>query len=405
MANARSLVLTRFRPEAPRGGAALRNWQNINALARLGEVDVLSIGDETSGGELRNIGEWIACPPAKEPLKERVRRRLWPLRPGAHPGIEMYVRANAVRWLRKELLRRRYDRVVIEELWLAGYIDVLKRCGVKIVFDAHNVECELRAEISQSSQRPNGRRDRIKRVLLKERLMSYEGYAVRAADIVWTCSDVDKEQLLRLYGPVRSVHTVPNAVNLAQYNLEAAKYQTDDWSDRTIRMVFIGTFSYAPNEVAALRLVNEVLPVVAATGKRAKVVLVGRDPTARLRSLAADSLDVEVTGAVDSILPYLEEPCAVVLPIDLGSGTRLKVLESFAIRKPVICTRKAAEGIDVIDGEHVLLRESSEDIAAAVLNVFGNPELRSRLCTQAYRLLERDYSWDMAAERLHQSLR
>src|SRR5688572_27943597 len=111
-----SLVLTRFRPDRPSGGAALRNWQNIQALRRLGPVDVLSIGAEATGEDVPGIRRWMAFSfshlSAARSKSARVAARLWPLRPGCHPSIAAYDFADVRTALRASLAEASYGVAV-----------------------------------------------------------------------------------------------------------------------------------------------------------------------------------------------------------------------------------------------------------------------------------------------------
>jgi glycosyltransferase involved in cell wall biosynthesis len=169
-------------------------------------------------------------------------------------------------------------------------------------------------------------------------------------------------------------------------------------------MLYPGLFTYQPNEQAALRLIREVLPAVRARGVAANVVLLGRDPTPTLYEAARQTPGVELTGAVQSVLPYLERPCIVTLPIAVGSGTRLKLLEAFAVGRPVVSTSKGAEGLAVVDGDHLLIREDVQTMAEAVIDLWHQAQWRLDLCERALSLVRSRYSWSVAAEQIAQSL-
>jgi glycosyltransferase involved in cell wall biosynthesis len=104
------------------------------------------------------------------------------------------------------------------------------------------------------------------------------------------------------------------------------------------------------------------------------------------------------------VLPYLERPCIVTVPITLGSGTRLKIIEAFAVGRPVVSTAKGAEGLDAADGEHLMIREGAQAIADAAIAVWRSSTLRNRLCRNALDLVRSRYSWAAATQRIIQSL-
>src|SRR5690606_6579846 len=130
----------------------------------------------------------------------------------------------------------------------------------------------------------------------------------------------------------------------------------------------------------------------------------GRDPTPAMLAAADNDPGIIVTGTVPSVLPFFEPPCIVTLPITLGSGTRLKILESFAAARPVISTRKGAEGIAADDGRDLFLRDDPGEMAGAAIQLWRSAALRRSLCDNALQLVLARYSWEAAARRINASL-
>jgi glycosyltransferase involved in cell wall biosynthesis len=400
-----SLVVTHHRPDRPTSGAPLRNWQNIRALATFGEVDVVTVGVEDAPEPIDGVREWAPFSLTRRSKWDRLRTALSPLRPGVYPGVDLFYSAHVIAWLRKRSSRRRYDVAVMETIVLAAYLDDLKPAARCVVFDAHNIEAVLQPALdAAASGDSTSSMQRIKQSVLKRRLASAERRVIRGADLVWACSDADARQIKDRYGRTTGVTVVPNGVDLAAYRRPGAPRVDDDWSRLPVTMVYLGLFSYPPNEDAALRLIREVLPAVRARGYAARVVLVGRNPTPTLLAEAKGNAAIEVTGAVDSILPYLEQPCVVALPITSGSGTRLKIAEAFAVGRPVVSTTKGVEGIDAVDGVHVLIRDEPAAIASAVIELWTYPGMRADLCASALDLTRRHYSWSAATDRIANSL-
>jgi glycosyltransferase involved in cell wall biosynthesis len=402
-----TLVLTRFRPDQPTGGAALRNWLNLQCLAGFGPVDVVSIGTDATGGAVAGVRKWQ--PFAQRRLEQqkscaaRLRSRLWWLQPGRHPSLSNYEHTEVTRWLERRLAECRYTFALVEELSLARYIPVLRRGRCQVIFDAHNVESTLRAELADALvPAQTSLRKKIKTALLNRRMGQAERRAVETADLVWACSAEDARQLETIGGPRVRVSVVPNGVDVDAY--AGNKEPGVDWSRIPITLLFPGAFSYYPNESAALRLIEEVLPALRARGHEAHVVLLGRDPTEKMRAASRRDASIQITGSVPSVMPYLARPCVITLPITLGGGTRFKILEAFAASRPVVSTRKGAEGIAAFDGEHLLLREQPEAIAEAAIAVWKNPHLRSRLCGNALDLVRQQYSRAAISQAIAQSL-
>jgi glycosyltransferase involved in cell wall biosynthesis len=400
-----SIVLTRYRPHRPDGGAPLRNWQNIRALASLGPVDVVSVGVEQAAEPVEGIREWTSLSLRQRTQWDRVKAACWLLRPGTFPAVDQNHARHVERWLRQRVAERRYDLAVIEGISVSSYIGVLKRGGCRVVFDAHNAESVYqRAVLSAlSGHRPSVAR-RFKDLILHRRSVAAERRVVRGADLVWACSEHDAQQLERVHGRRTGMTVVPNGVDVESYRRVDALPAGADWSRWPVTLLYPGLFNYLPNEDAGLRLIKEVLPAVRARGCRARLVLVGRNPTPSLLEAARRDPGVEVTGAVESVIPYLQQACIVTLPIAIASGTRLKILEAFAVGRPVVSSAKGAEGIDALEGEHLLIRETPESMAAAVIDLWNRPVLRTTLCRNALELVRARYSWSTAARRIAQSL-
>ena len=200
-------------------------------------------------------------------------------------------------------------------------------------------------------------------------------------DQVWACSEPDRRRL----GP-RAV-VVPNAVDVSAGPRLPGP--------REPLLLYPGSFAYPPNVRAARVLVEQVLPRVRAQVPSARVALVGHSPPRWLRERAGD--DVLVPGRVASTAPWLEQAAAVVVPLTEGGGTRFKVLEAMAAGVPVVSTAKGVEGLQVRDGEHVLLAADGPAAAAAVLRLLDDDALCARLVAGGRSFVERSHSWATVA--------
>jgi polysaccharide biosynthesis protein PslH len=395
-----SLVVTRWRPDQAKTGAALRIWQNIQALTRLGPVDVLTVDTDDDDATFAGVRNWTSVSLHGRTRWDRLKTRCWVLRPGVHHSIDAFHAGAVARRLRTQIVDQRYDVAVVEGIALASYIPDLTRTGARIVFDAHNVESLLLRDTLRASALAGPVR-RLKNWVVMRRIQAAERRAVRRSHLVWACSTRDAQQIERLFGGP-PVSVVPNALDVDAYR--GAPLADADWSRQSITVLYTGLFSYSPNADAAMTLVQEVLPRLRATGRDARLMLVGRDPTAAMLAAARRDPSVLVTGAVESVVPYLHAPCVVAVPLRLGSGTRLKILEAFAAGRPVVSTAKGAEGLDAIDGRHLVIREDPDGFAAAIVDLWHDAKRRRQLCEQATALVQTQYSWSVAADRIARSL-
>jgi glycosyltransferase involved in cell wall biosynthesis len=157
-------------------------------------------------------------------------------------------------------------------------------------------------------------------------------------------------------------------------------------------LLFVGTFTYRPNVDAALLLVREIFPLVRRAVPAARLLLVGHEPPEAVRALAREP-GVSLAGALPDVNPAYERAAVAVAPLRAGGGTRLKILEAMALGRPVVSTRIGAEGLAVVDHDHLLLSDTPGDFAASVARLLGDRPLRVRLAANARRLVEARYDW------------
>jgi glycosyltransferase involved in cell wall biosynthesis len=150
---------------------------------------------------------------------------------------------------------------------------------------------------------------------------------------------------------------------------------------------------WLPNEDGMLYFVEEILPLIKTGCPDVSVEIVGRNPSAKLRSLTARHENIRFTGWVEDIRPFLARGTVCIVPLRIGGGTRLKIFEAMAMGKAVVSTSIGAEGLPVHSGKNILLSDSPEDFAKSVLSVLHDANGRQRIGGAARKLVEENYSW------------
>jgi glycosyltransferase involved in cell wall biosynthesis len=168
---------------------------------------------------------------------------------------------------------------------------------------------------------------------------------------------------------------------------------------RTI--VYIGSYIHAPNVDAAVRLARDIVPLVRREVPDAELTLIGSHTSPAIERLAGDG--VIVAGHVPDVTPYLDAAAVVVTPIREGGGMRVKVLEALAAGKALVATHLAVEGLDVTSGEQLLLAESDEDLAAAIVSLLRDEDRRVALARNARAWASAHLEWDETV-RAHEEL-
>jgi glycosyltransferase involved in cell wall biosynthesis len=170
-------------------------------------------------------------------------------------------------------------------------------------------------------------------------------------------------------------------------------------------VLFVGNFAHPPNVDAAERLVHEIFPRVREHYRDATLTVVGDRPAAQLRQLAPEY--VEITGRVPDVGPYLDRAAVVAAPLRIGGGMRIKVLEALAAGKPVVASPLATEGLDLHDGEQIVLAESDQQFVEAIVALLADPARRARIARSARAWACAHLGWESsvaAYEQLYRQL-
>ena len=159
-----------------------------------------------------------------------------------------------------------------------------------------------------------------------------------------------------------------------------------------------------PNEDAMLWFLREVYPRIRQAMPKASLTIVGRSPSSRLRAMAAGVPAVEVTGRVADVRPYLSQAEAVVVPLRIGGGTRIKIPEAMAMAKAVVATPIGAEGLPFRDGREIRIAEQPESFAQVVVELLKNASLRDAIGSAARAEVVRNHGWSMVVARVEEIL-
>lgn len=221
-------------------------------------------------------------------------------------------------------------------------------------------------------------------------------------DRVVVLTDVDAEAL-RTLNPTLPLAVIPNGIDLEYFTPHKATP-----GDSQI-ILFIGNYEYAPNVDAAIFLAREVFPHVRHALPAAKLLLVGNAPTPQMQSLANGSAGaIEVTGRVADVRPYLESAAVFAAPLRYGAGIKNKVLEAMAMGKAIAGTRLSADGIGLIDGEHILFADGAAGLGGALTRLLQDRAMRERMGYTNRALIEARFTWARVADQyisLYQQIR
>lgn len=398
-ARPRLLLLAQTLPFPPDGGVNIRIYNVMRLLARQYDVTLLCFmrraERQTPGAVAQGIaGLMPHADVAVFPIPQEYNRLrlLW-------DHLRSVITRRAYTWysyesrdyrdrLRELVAERDFDIVQIDSLDLAAYLPELD--GLPVVCVHHNVESTLmhrRAQIQPSGWR------RAYLHFQARLLARLEKEWCERVDLNVTVSDADRIAL-HLQAPHGRYTTVPNGVDIDQFQPAKAREEG---------IVSTGGLNWFPNADALEHFTQDILPRIRERRPNTRVRWVGRAEDEERQRLWADER-IELTGYVDDVRPYVQEGACFIVPLRVGGGTRLKILDAWAMGKAVVSTSVGCEGLVAVDGANILIRDDPAEFAEAVVQVLRDKALRERLGAAARRTVEERYSWDVIGTGLRRSL-
>lgn len=417
----------------PNTGGKLRNYHLCRELSREAHVTYLSF--EEDGGDNDAAPEDLAARVITVPHHGgaspwQLARGLvgpWPLTVLNYTTAAMQARLKAL--LREE----NFDLVVMQSLFLAHYAPLFKAAKVRpvLICDWQNVESEVLERYADHA--PDLAR-KIYASATARRMAALEKAQLPRFDAHFTVSDRDTDHL-RALSPGATVLTLENGTETSGFaSGEAGGAQVRRFADRRSkkdrrqqqiplvsgqserrigerrqlvrreralphRVLFVGSMDYYPNTDAALHFAHHTWPRVHAERPDWVFTVVGRNPSPAVRELSQIP-GIEITGTVPDVRPFYREALASVVPLRVGGGSRLKILEAMAARVPVISTRLGAEGLQVSEGETILIRDEPEEMADALLDIPRHPEKHVEIVERAHELVIARYDWSAIGTQL-----
>ena len=389
------LFVAPYLPSPPRFGGQRRMDGLMRGLAGDHEVSILSFNStdqwtQESLDATRLFCRKVTALSDLDPRTMREKRRLQmrslaSLHSFEH--LQVKRRADFQKKIDEHLASEAYDIVQVEFANMASYRYSRRGNKPLLVLDEHNIEYDLQRRTAGSA---DGLSRRVYSSLNWRKLGREEKAAWRRFDGVVLTSERDA-QLLSSVSPATRLAVVPNGVNVEQFQPSTGTPEPD-------RLLFFGANNYFPNHDALLYFIDEILPKVVERRPNVKLSIVG--PGVQPAVLARESRHVEIAGFVDDLMPHLDRASVVVVPLRIGGGTRLKIVEAMAKSKAIVSTRIGAEGIDLTHERDVLLADSPTDFAQQIVRALSEPELAQRLGQQARALAESRYAWTAVVSQL-----
>jgi polysaccharide biosynthesis protein PslH len=393
------LYVSQMPASPPRFGAQARVHGLMTELARRHDLTAVMLVDNEFDIEECRLAMQAFCREViliRNPRgRDGLAKRLLQLRSLASTRSfeRLRVTVPAMQHALDQVLRtRRFDIVNLEFTFL-GHCDLRQApSGEKLphlVVDSHEIAYDLARQFAQAGD-SRGRRlfaGANWRKLRREELGTY-----RAADGVYLCSAADEQRLLDQV-PGASTAVIPNAADVEYFQPRPTDPSPDG---RTV--VYFGLLSTVPNVDGVIHFVRDIWPHIVEAHPEVRLKIIGGRPPPSLLALAGPR--VELTGFVPDLRPHLAAAAAVVVPLRLGGGTRLKIVEAMAMGKAIVSTTLGAEGIEAVPGRDLLVEDQPAAFANAVSGLLTKPSLAARIGQSARQLAVERYAWSGAARAL-----
>ncbi len=401
---ARVLFLTQVLPYPPDAGPKVRQYHMLRYLAAQHEVDLVSFvrGDDRPEAirHLQTICASVHAVPMRRSLGRNLRAGLKGLVTG-RPIVIVRDEIDQMSHTLDRLTRQvDFDIIHADQLSMAwyGHLAAKMAPAAATLLDEHNAVYLLTRQLAERVSNPVGR-------LIFNRearsMAAYEAAMCRAFDSVLTVTQEDRDRLLALF-PAEEREAVAAKFTVIPICVDPAPLAPSrPRTDSRPTILHLGTMFWPPNVAGVLWFAREVLPLIRRQLPEARLVIVGKAPPSEVLALTADSR-IEVTGYVADPAPYIAAADAFVVPLHVGEGMRVKILDAWSWGLPVISTPVGAEGISLQEGKNILLAAEAGDFAARVLQVLTDPTLNQSLRSAGRAWVEANYSWQVVYRRVDQ---
>lgn len=393
------LFVTNEIPYFTGGGMPIRDFNLIKNLSGIHQFTVVCFEDRDLGSmvkKLTALEKIIVKVVLVKGIDEHLNKwtaRLQTIEHIFHPK-SWHVRVFSSKAMKKQVKSlinaRKYDIVHVNHVEMGQLLQLVTHSKRVLGIEVVTPKLERLLNIQ------TGILTRIANYVEWKKFKHYEKAIYGKMDLYTMASEIE-ENRVREISPEAKVVVIPNGVDTAFF-----RSSYDCWhGEQEKRILFIGTMSYEPNEDAVLYFYEKIWPTLKYEIPSLKWWIVGRNPTIAMKAIT--SVDIEVMGEVESIQPYMESSTIMIVPLRCGGGTRLKILEAMAAGLPVVSTTIGAEGLNINDGENILLADSPEGFTDAITRILSDVTLMQSVRTKARQLVENQYDWSIISKKLDQA--
>jgi polysaccharide biosynthesis protein PslH len=368
-------------------GAYHRSFQLLRALAQAHEVDLLAIAENGEGVQHLRVFEEFCGRVEFLPFEHPEWEKLFPKR------LMNPLPATVAHWslphvgagLSRMLAGGRYDAAHLCDIVLAQFF-LRQHRSIPMIVDRTRVD--LQYQLMERRQMEASFKERVLNVENVSKLWFYERAVAQRSALQVVCGPDDEAFVRRFISRRVPLAVIPNGVDLDYFKREAAP----DAPATRPTLLFCGAMDYNPNVDALRWYFNEMHESLARSVPNLEVLIVGKNPVPEVLAHGARA-GVTVTGPVPDVRPFYRKAWLQIVPLRIGGGTRLKIVESLALGTPVVSTTIGAQGLDLRHEKDILLADTGADFIAQTARALGDAELRARLAANGSAIVRDRLSW------------
>ena len=384
------LVLDEEVPYPPNSGKRIRTWNLLSRLAKRHEISLLCYGepDLSSVTALERAGirvHLVPTPPSFGGLNLYL--RLFANLFSAYPfSVDKHFSVRFRARLEELLAMEQIDLVHCEWTPYASFRQAAKK--LPFLITTHNVESQIWFRRAEQDRNP------LQRLFFRLQAIKMERFEKQALNEAQKVTAVTPEdaKLMRSWG-VKTVGLVENGVDLEHFRPAPEVPNAPE-------LLFLASLDWYPNLDALEFLLTQIMPIVHSRRPETRLRIVGRRPSKGLAARIAKLRWAELVGDVSDVRPHLNQSAVVVVPLRIGGGSRIKILESLATGKALVSTSIGAEGLAVVPGEHLEVADQAMHFASKIVDLLASPSERQRLGNNGRQLVVERYGWDFIAREL-----
>jgi glycosyltransferase involved in cell wall biosynthesis len=301
-------------------------------------------------------------------------------------NIQKYISQEMLKTINQLLQAEEFDIVHVDGLHMAYYgIEIKKFFDIPITLREHNIESIIMKRVSENT----------KNILIKsftllqyKKIYSYEKYVTNEFDKCVVITKEDENTLKKL-NPKAPTVVIPAGVDLNFFYPLSAK-------EVEFSIVFVGSFDWYPNVEGVTWFLKKIYPIIKQKTPLLKLYIVGKNPPESIISF--NSPNIIVTGYVKDVRDYVAKSQVFIVPLRIGGGMRIKIIEAMAMGKAVVSTSIGAEGIEAKNNEEIIIKDREEGLANAITDLLVDEEKRKRIGEKALELVKEKYMWEKVAE-------